>query len=434
MDQRTGDDSLDGLVRTAGPGNAQENRQRAYDGHFRMTDLRILGRRKARSGKAGTAWRSTCRTSSGLIGYCLATATVPLTTERVSGIEPEITAWEAVVLPLHYTRVNCCFTSGYIFNTGPEKSRSLKIRSPQPSITRKCLGVNPFSHRNLAATLRRPVARRHPASGRIKGLGGQEDVLWLSLWIGKLKPSPETSLPPISGKPTMHKSKPRTSQTLDPILAGRILAKLDPASAAIFADVLCLAYDPDQPRDDRGRWSKVGRSAGHSATRSKPTLAQAPPLPSGPKRLPDWNTPTNPSVRDNVKNYDNLGSYPKGFTLSLQFRFPNHPSGTNWIRPLPSPQKPNVPVPNRVSYFGNSGVYIYNAIEVQIINQNSIDRLSHAPKVTETGPDVKVQYPGFDREAANTLVTGIPYGVGAAKLAMGGKPENNLQPRASGTI
>jgi hypothetical protein len=87
----------------------------------------------------------------------------------------------------------------------------------------------------------------------------------------------------------MPKSKSLVSQPFDPYLAGRILAKLDPASAAIFADVLRLAFDPDQPRDYRGRWSKVGPGAGRSAAaRTKPALAQAPPLLSGPKRLPDW--------------------------------------------------------------------------------------------------------------------------------------------------
>ena len=158
----------------------------------------------------------------------------------------------------------------------------------------------------------------------------------------------------------MPKSKPQTSLPLDPNLAGRILAKLDPSSAAVFADVLRLAFNPNQPRDYRGRWARVGAGEERStATPANRTLAQAPPLVSGPKHLPDWNTPTNPNVRDSKEHWNDLGRYPKGFTLSFQFRFPNHPSGTNWIRPLPSPKTPNVPVPRRVSYFGNSGVYIY---------------------------------------------------------------------------
>jgi hypothetical protein len=67
-------------------------------------------------------------------------------------------------------------------------------------------------------------------------------------------------------------------------------------------------------------------------------------------------------------------------------------------------------------------------MEVQIIDQNSIDRLSNGPKITGTGPDTMVQYPGYQREAANTLVTGIPYGVGGAALTISGKPVNNLRP------
>ena len=39
------------------------------------------------------------------------------------------------------------------------------------------------------------------------------------------------------------------SASLDPCLARRILLKLDPASAAIFADVLRLTFNKDQPRD-----------------------------------------------------------------------------------------------------------------------------------------------------------------------------------------
>jgi hypothetical protein len=75
----------------------------------------------------------------------------------------------------------------------------------------------------------------------------------------------------------MHKSKLPASVTLDPLLAGRILLKLDPASAAIFADVLRLAFDPDQPRDELGRWSKEGASAPRArAKRHKPTLSQDP--------------------------------------------------------------------------------------------------------------------------------------------------------------
>jgi hypothetical protein len=208
-----------------------------------------------------------------------------------------------------------------------------------------------------------------------------------------------------------------------------ILAKLDASSAAIFADVLRLAFNPNQPRDYRGRWAKVGSSEERStATPANRTLAQAPPLVSGPKHLPDWNTPTNPSVRDSKEHWNDLGSYPKGFTLSFQFRFPNHPSGTNWIRPLPSPKTPNVPVPRRVSYFGNSGVYIYDAMEVQIIDQNSIDGLGKRILVSGTGPGTKVEHLGYEPEAANTLVTGIPYGVGTVKFTNGGKPVNNLRP------
>ena len=53
----------------------------------------------------------------------------------------------------------------------------------------------------------------------------------------------------------MRKTKPQTRVTLDPRLAGRILAKLDPASAAIFADVLRLAYNNAERRDVDGEWT-----------------------------------------------------------------------------------------------------------------------------------------------------------------------------------
>jgi hypothetical protein len=84
----------------------------------------------------------------------------------------------------------------------------------------------------------------------------------------------------------MRNSKPSAPLTLDPLLAGRILLKLDPASAAVFADVLRLAFNPNQPRDDQGRWRKDGTSAARSAarhakrTRSKDTsIAEAPAKP-----------------------------------------------------------------------------------------------------------------------------------------------------------
>ncbi len=57
----------------------------------------------------------------------------------------------------------------------------------------------------------------------------------------------------------MRESKLRSSLTLDPCLASRILLKLDHASAAIFANVLRLAnFDPNQPRDENGEWCSVG--------------------------------------------------------------------------------------------------------------------------------------------------------------------------------
>ena len=52
----------------------------------------------------------------------------------------------------------------------------------------------------------------------------------------------------------MQTSKPRTSPALDPYLAGAILAKCDPSTAAVVADALRLAFNEDEPRDERGRW------------------------------------------------------------------------------------------------------------------------------------------------------------------------------------
>jgi hypothetical protein len=65
--------------------------------------------------------------------------------------------------------------------------------------------------------------------------------------------------------------------TLDPNLAGRILANLDTSSAAIFADALRLAFDPDQPRVIAvdGPQGRVQRPAFHGGAR--PSHAGASP-------------------------------------------------------------------------------------------------------------------------------------------------------------
>ena len=65
----------------------------------------------------------------------------------------------------------------------------------------------------------------------------------------------------------MHRSQPRTSPRIDPCLAGRILLKLDVASAAIFADVLRLQYNKNERRDSDGEWTD-GESGGPSSTTS----------------------------------------------------------------------------------------------------------------------------------------------------------------------
>jgi hypothetical protein len=81
---------------------------------------------------------------------------------------------------------------------------------------------------------------------------------------------PVISLRPISRKPIIRTSRPRTSLTFDPILAGRILAKCDPATAAIVADALRLAhFNPNQARAEDGKWTKEGSSA------ASPTAAPA---------------------------------------------------------------------------------------------------------------------------------------------------------------
>jgi hypothetical protein len=53
------------------------------------------------------------------------------------------------------------------------------------------------------------------------------------------------------------------SPTLDAYLAA-LLADDSPGSAALAAEVLCLGFNKDERRDERGRWTKE--------------IAQAPPL------------------------------------------------------------------------------------------------------------------------------------------------------------
>lgn len=133
-----------------------------------------------------------------------------------------------------------------------------------------------------------------------------------------------------------------------------------------------------------------------------------------------WTTPMNPDINDVVANYHDLGRFPCGFKLSLQFQFPDRMGG-NMVRPAKYTKAP------RVSFFGNSGVYIYNAIEIQIIDQNRIDALD-APTL-DPKHSGNILYSGYQSEAANTLVTGIPYGVGEVPL-LNGRPTNNLKPPA----
>jgi len=131
-----------------------------------------------------------------------------------------------------------------------------------------------------------------------------------------------------------------------------------------------------------------------------------------------WTTPTNPDIGDVIANYHNLGTFPCGFRLSLQFQFPNRIGG-NMVKPEKYTKAP------RVSFFGNSGVYIYNAIEIQIIDQNRIDALGDA--ALDPNNPRNIVYRGYQSEAANTLVTGIPYGFGEVPL-VNGRPKNNLKP------
>ena len=133
-----------------------------------------------------------------------------------------------------------------------------------------------------------------------------------------------------------------------------------------------------------------------------------------------WTTPTNPDVNDVVANYHDLGRFSCGFRLSLQFQFPDRMGG-NMVRPAKYTKAP------RVSFFGNSGVYICNAIEIQIIDQNRIDALD-APTLDPKHPE-NILYSGYQSEATNTLVTGIPYGIGEVPL-LNGRPNNNLKPTA----
>ena len=54
--------------------------------------------------------------------------------------------------------------------------------------------------------------------------------------------------------------------------------QIRPASAAIFADVLRLAFNPDEPRDDQGRWTSGGPNAGSApAAHEKRTRSQGRP-------------------------------------------------------------------------------------------------------------------------------------------------------------
>ena len=110
------DDSLDRTVRTAAPRNANENRRTRDHGHFRVAHLVLLtvGQRDPKRPE----WPGAKQLQNVVRPHRLpprnrnAGCTIPVRgrrqghEERVSGIEPEITAWEAVVLPLHYTRFN----------------------------------------------------------------------------------------------------------------------------------------------------------------------------------------------------------------------------------------------------------------------------------------------------------------------------------------
>jgi hypothetical protein len=144
--------------------------------------------------------------------------------------------------------------------------------------------------------------------------------------------------------------------------------------------------------------------------------------------ISSWNTSTDPKIGDKVANYKNLGEYPNGFTMDLDFQFPKR-AGGNFVTPTGYKKEP------RASFCGNSGVYIYNAIEIQIIDQNRIGDLGD-PVLRGTGSGTTVKYQGKQPEFANTLVTGIPYGVGAVSLTnsyntqgkLVTKPTNNLNP------
>jgi hypothetical protein len=109
----------------------------------------------------------------------------------------------------------------------------------------------------------------------------------------------------------MRKSKPRSSRILDPCLAGRILLKLDYASAAIFAKVLRLAYNEDEPRDEDGEWTDGEPS--EVPTEATPAKPIRPKVPSSPSRRNSGNSAARPAGTVPVATHTNL----HGLTTAL---------------------------------------------------------------------------------------------------------------------
>jgi RHS repeat-associated protein len=193
-------------------------------------------------------------------------------------------------------------------------------------------------------------------------------------------------------------------------------------------------YDPSV-----GRWlsedpigfvaedANLARYVGNWATALSDPLGLAPPSDSAGKAptgnwLNDWENPGNwqlggsgtittptdydKNLKDEQRNLKSREAFPCGFDMDLDFRFKgelHQPPG----------------VTNKVSFVGNSGVYIYNAIEIQIIDTDTIVR-KFGKNVIKNG---KVALKGYAKEDVNTLITGIPYGVGTVTLA-----DNPLKP------
>ena len=179
--------------------------------------------------------------------------------------------------------------------------------------------------------------------------------------------------------------------------------------------------------------------AGDSLSGETVPSGLAAPLPP-PSLWPTSNgvttTPSDPNVSDRVENYWNLGTGTWGFDLILDFLFPPRPAHSKFafsndakynIPVDPQTKKPLPRAKHKVSNYGNSGVYVFNAIEVQIIDQNAITATGTPARI---GGQLYYPYPTggrFSPEAPNTLVTGVAYGVGDVPFT-GDHPTNNLRP------